>query len=166
MPDSLTVGTDTYILASAAAVFLAKYPGTAAGTAATEGELEAALRLAFDRLEALRWKGEPTDSAQGCQWPRSNLYDANGAALDSATMPTFLTQAQCWEALAILQRTADAGEVIRASLQRQGVTRFKAGDIEEQYGAPARFAGLESEQANRLVQFYLNRAPVMGNFLG
>lgn len=166
MADSLTVGTDTYILAGAAHELLLKYPATDAFTGAVELEQEAALRLAFERLEALRWKGNPTSDSQGCQWPRIYLYDINGAAIDSATMPDFLTAAQCWEALAIRQRAEDAGAVIREGLQRQGVTRAKFGDVEEEYGGRVRFAGLESEQAYRLIRNYLNRAPVMGNFFG
>ncbi|MHB9110959.1 MAG: DnaT-like ssDNA-binding protein [Armatimonadota bacterium] len=166
MADSLTVGTDTYLLASTAALFLVKYPGTTAFTGATEAEQEAALRLAFDRFEQLRWNGEPTDSAQGSQWPRMNLTDANGQTLDSGTMPAFLTQAQCWEALAIRKRIADLGADTREALQAQGVQRAKFGDIEEHYGDPRRFAGLESEQAYRLIQRYINRAPTLGNFLG
>lgn len=166
MPDSLIVGTDTYLLASTADTLLGKYPGTSAFTSATEADQEAALRLAFDRLESLHWRGYPTNSAQGCQWPRTYLFDANRAVIDSATMPDFLTQAQCWEALAIRKRVADLGAETREALQAQGVQRAKFGDIEEQYSDPRRFAGLESEQAYRLIQRYLNRAPTLGNFLG
>jgi len=166
MPDSLVIYTDTYLLASTADTFLAKYPGTSAFTGAVEADQEAALRLAYDRLESLRWRGQPVNSAQGCQWPRINLTDGNGATLASTSPPAFLTQAQCWEALAIRKRVDDLGADTREALQAQGVQRAKFGDIEEQYADPRRFAGLESEQAYRLIQRYLNRAPAMGNFLG
>ncbi|MHB9110989.1 MAG: DnaT-like ssDNA-binding protein [Armatimonadota bacterium] len=183
MPDSLTVGTDTYILASTADAFLLKYPGTTAFTGSTETEQEAFLRLACDRMEAMRWKGEPSDAdSQALQWPRINITTTNGITVDPDSIPDEIQRAQCWEALAIAQDTADTGAVTRESLQRQGVTNAKFGDVEERYGERRYFAGFQSRQAYLLASRYLNRGTVssgastalnggevrsaLGNFLG
>jgi hypothetical protein len=155
------VGTNTYATAAEADAYMATRLGATTWTAATADQRAQALIGAYQVLEALRWQGDPVDYTQPGQWPRTSLYDVKGEALDDETMPEFLRAAQAEEALALLQINADADAGARAALQMQGVRtiRVDRSNVEEQYGARPRKAGLYSVEAYRLIQPYLLRWP-------
>lgn len=136
MAATLVVGTDTYISAADADTWCGLRLAGAALTAASEADQEAALRQAFERLERLLYEGEPTDADQTAQWPRTGVYDFHGTALDDDVVPQCVKDAQCLEALALLDWDAlDAGRSTREDFQAQGVASVKLGDVTETYRA-------------------------------
>lgn len=135
---ALTVGTDTYLSVAEADTYFAGQLGAASWSAASAGQKEAALRMACTRLERLFYQGTPTSTAQALQWPRAGLYDLHGAALPSDEVPACVKDAQCQEALALLQWEArGAGDSERERLQAQGVAGAHVGDAQESYRPPA-----------------------------
>lgn len=161
----LTVGTDTYIAVADVTSWWAARLGGAAWAAASADNKEAALRMACERLERLHYAGEPTSSSQTLKWPRTDVYDFHGTALDDDTVPQFVKDAQCIEANELLLwNTRGAGHGDREELQRQGVVSLKAGgagEVSETWD-PARREDLArmalSPAAMQVLGPYLRRA--------
>jgi len=154
---ALTLYTNTYIasLAAAQAIFDERL-GATAWINAGDTERTQALIMAFRKLEAIKcWQGVPTTMTQSANWPRSYVPEPGsmvnaevvinvnyGATvpvyLDGATVPTFITQAQAEEALAILDHegyttSATPASNPRALLQAQGVRNVSIDGVSESY---------------------------------
>jgi hypothetical protein len=72
-----------------------------------------------------QWTGQPATATQRMSWPRLNMFDRNGNAIDSAVIPIDLKLAQCEFAgqLKVQDRTLD-NDVIT-----QGITAVRAGSV-------------------------------------
>lgn len=160
---ALVVGTDTYISVADCTTFFGTQLGAGAWTAASAGDKENALRMACARLERLLYDGDAYDASQTLRWPRSGIYDQHGTELTSSTVPQFVKDAQCWEALYLLQWSArGAGNSTREALQAQGVTSTKLGNVSEVYDRARADGPWRCDlgpAAFRLLSWYLRRVP-------
>lgn len=104
--------------------------------AADEAAREAALILAMDYLNGLRWKGRRAACGRLPAWPRLGVTDADGYAIPADAVPAAVVSAQCY-----LAGVAVSGGDLQPVLERGGaVRREKVGSLETEYcqGAPAR----------------------------
>lgn len=86
-------GAESYVSAAEYAAFHLAYYGTA--EAATEAVQEAALRRAAAYLDGLSWGGlKAHGRLQAMAWPRSWAADAEGFAIDAASVPKEVKEAQ------------------------------------------------------------------------
>lgn len=142
----------------------------AAWDAADAATRTVALRRAHARMERYHFAGVPAEAEQTARWPRSGLVDPHGQALDDTTVPQAVKDAQCEEAVWLVQSQAQAlGSSMREQLQAQGVTRVKRGDVEEQYDltrTQARSNTALGAEALALLAPYLLRTPAAVGGLG
>jgi hypothetical protein len=75
------------------------------------------------------WTGTPTTATQGLPWPRIGMFDRNGNAIDTATIPQDLKDAE--SEMAILAITTDI--LADNAVVVQGITSLKAGPVELQF---------------------------------
>lgn len=110
---------------------------------ATTGEKESALRQATQYLDdkyQSRWRGERALSSQALRWPRVNVYDDDGFAVSSTSIPAKLKQAVAVVALEVIGGTSlFVTETAAGSLSAK---RVKVGGIE----IAKEFAGSQSSQ--------------------
>jgi len=166
---ALTVGTDSYITVADATTWFGGRLGEVNWGAASADQKEDALRMACVRLERLHYQGEPGSSAQTLRWPRSGLVDQHSTELSSSAVPQFVKDAQCEEALYLLDWLLDhtfgrAGALTR---QREGIRAAKVGDVQEQYrpeGAPDALRSALGPRALEYLRPYLARYPPGGVF--
>lgn len=86
-------GAESYVSAAEYAAFHLAYYGTA--ETATEAVQEAALRRAAAYLDGLSWGGlKAHGRLQAMAWPRSWVADAEGFAIDAASVPKEVKDAQ------------------------------------------------------------------------
>lgn len=168
---ALTVGTNTYVTLTEADTYFSTHLQADAWTGATTGTRTAALLQACRALDRLHYVGFHPQRSQALQWPRygsttwtgsttfSGIVDNRGWDMPGGVVPQDIKDAQCEEALALLQMAADPDAISREMTQRQGVTRVQVGTTEETYGARQRPAGLLSGEARALLAPYLLRSP-------
>lgn len=110
--------------------------GNATFTAATIAAREAAVLRAMRYIEGnyrLRWKGRKVDIDQALAWPRYEVQDENGYAVDAYVIPQALKDALAEAALRELTTT----DSLRPDVDRTGVTRERVGPLEVEYGPGA-----------------------------
>ncbi|MDX1353758.1 MAG: DnaT-like ssDNA-binding protein [Thiomicrorhabdus sp.] len=141
---AVTVGTDVYIsLADADAYFTNRLYATT-WTGATDGNKEAALRMATIRLEQLDYVGlrADTDTPQALKWPRTSLPLIDGVDYSSdTTIPTQIANACAETALAILEND------ITTPNANSEYSRVKLSGMEVEY---------KSSQSNNTYNMQLN----------
>ncbi len=157
---ALIVGTNSYVSVADADTYFTERLGATAWTGATTGNKTAALLQACRTLERLRYIGSHPGSTQSLSWPREGATDPRGYGIASTVVPQAMKDAQCEEALALLQMAEDADAVSREMAQKQGIRDVVVGGVREVYGERRRLAGLLSEEAYALVRHYLLRSPV------
>ena len=131
-----------------------------AWTAASADEKAAALNMAQQKIESIRWKGRKYSEDQDLQWPRYvkvrgvwkiAVYDDTA---EDAVVPQFITDAVCEEALEIL-RTGDSQ---RRRMQNAGVSEFwLSSELKEKYNSNGSIkdTGLISWEAYNLVKNWI-----------
>lgn len=179
---TLVVGTNTYIsLADANSYFAARLQSDAWEAASTH-DREVALQQAtrgIERLEPAGWFGVPVNTpgtaAQPLQWPRYNVPNRRaggseiredylpidaGTVYDSATIPTPLEEATCEEALELLKRAQDPGDLPAQRDNRKGIKSISIGGGSVSYTPQPVFGGcLASPEAWDLVRELRRTAP-------
>ncbi len=83
-------------------------------------------------IDRENWLGQRTVSAQSLEFPRTGLTDKDGNAVDSATVPLAVEEANYELALALLNDAA----VQEADTTGSNVKRVKAGSAEVQFFRP------------------------------
>ena len=76
--------------------------GNSSWAAASEADRETAKRKAAQYLDlqfSQRWRGERANETQALAWPRSGVYDDDGYAIDSDSIPQKLKDAEAVAAL-------------------------------------------------------------------
>lgn len=147
---------NSYCTVEDAGTYFGERLGTSGWDNAGAPEKEKALIMAFRAMEKIHcWQGVPTVISQTANWPRAYVpkpgsvvnaevvINVNYGAtvpvyLDSATIPDFIVQAQCEEALAILNHegygtSATPTTNPRALLQEQGVRSVSIDGVSESY---------------------------------
>jgi len=90
---------DSYQSVADAGTYIGSYmtaANEAIWAALTTAEQELACRLATQYLDAVYgsvWRGYRTNEVQALDWPRSDVYDSDGYAVDNDVLPTALLQA-------------------------------------------------------------------------
>ena len=114
---------------------------TFTGGASTKSDLTkgAALILACRHIESgYLFKGRITASSQKLSWPRSDVYDKNGRAIDPLITPDAVKNAQCelaaqWIAADQLMPAATFMTKNDSDFTKGGVKRIKLGTLEKEY---------------------------------
>ena len=134
-----------------------------AWTAASADEKAAALNMAQQKIESIRWKGRKYSEDQDLQWPRYvkvrgvwkiAVYDDT---TEDAVVPQFRTDAVCEEALEILK----TGDSQRRRMQKAGVSEFwLSSEVKEKYNSSGSIkdTGLISLEAYNLVKNWIGGA--------
>ena len=158
---ALTVGTDTYISVADATTYLATQLGALSWADASAADREKALRMACERLERMHYQGERTADDQALAWPRTDVPGWDGADLESAAVPQFVRDAQCWEADYLLAwAVRGAGRSEAEELQAQGVKSVKMGDLSYAFEAAADpLARALGPRARAILEPYIAWAP-------
>jgi len=151
-----------YISVSDATVYfgVTKHLYGSAWTSSTNDEKAAALNMAQNRFESLRWKGRKYDQDQDLQWPRYvkirgtwQIAEWNSTT-EAAVIPQFIADAICEEALEILR----TGNSQRRRMQKQGVSEYwLSRELKEKYNSKGTIknTGLISLDAYILVQNWI-----------
>lgn len=131
---TLVVGTNTYITLAEANTYFADRLGIDAWTNATDDNKNKALLMACKIIDDQQYDGRPVSIVQSSAFPRYGLKNRQKQLLPSLSTPDDVKYAQAEQALYILEEysTFDASSE-RLQLQREGVTRIKINDYEEQY---------------------------------
>lgn len=94
---SASSSSESYASVAFGDTYVTNYLGNDSDWAsAAEGDKENALRVAtfyIDNRYRGRWKGTPTSTDQALAFPRIGLYDENGYAITSSTIPIVLQRA-------------------------------------------------------------------------
>jgi len=160
--------TDSYISAANATIYfgVTKHLYADAWTSASTDEKAAALNMAQNEFEALRWKGRKYDKTQDLQWPRYvksrgkwniAVYDDT---LETVVIPQFIKDAVCEEANELLV----SGNSQRRQLQRAGVSEFwMSKELKEKYNSSGNIktSGLISWTAYNLVKNWISGSVVI-----
>lgn len=133
--------SDSYVtLAEAAAYFAARF-GSDAWDDAVEADQEKALKQATRHLGRFRFVGTRSSPSQALAFPRAYPYNDDPERQSAAlAIPQTIKDAQCEEALSLLEAVADPGgdaTARRAALQAQGVTSFSLPGLSESYNPNA-----------------------------
>lgn len=139
-----TVGgstSDSYVtLAAAEAYFGARF-GSDAWDDAIEADQEKALKQAARHLGRFRYVGTRSTTTQALAFPRAYPYnDDPDLGSTALAIPQTIKDAQCEEALSLLEAAADPGGAAsarRTALQAQGVTSFSVPGLSESYSSNA-----------------------------
>lgn len=151
---AITVGTDTYVTVAEADTYLAQalHAGTTwsgAGTPTKEQALVTATRM----LERQTWVGTRAPLPPGpwlLDWPRSGVTDPDGNTVASDSVPTFIEDAECELALALLVDSS----VQTSESSGSNIAALGAGSARIEYFRPTaggRFPTIIQE----LIGFYL-----------
>ena len=118
---------------------------------ANETTREKALKEACKRVDRIRFNGKKLKDEQPLQFPRV-LGRVVGLSLQvSVGIPEEIKQAQCEEALALLER----GNSPRTKAQEQGVVSLRIGEMAEEYDRKVRPSRLHSIEAWELLKGYV-----------
>jgi len=114
---------------------------------------ERALKTATRMLDAMDWVGFKVDNDNSLRWPRSDVTDKEGYALDFSTIPLFLEQATAELALDLLE--ADASKTDSQSMAL--LKKAKLGALEAEWAVPdvADKATIQSD-VRTIISFYLD----------
>jgi len=150
---AVNVGTDSYVTLAEAEDYFDGKLHTSEWDNAGKTTKEKALKEACRRINRLAFKGEKADETQLLAFPRKmplfNRIGVIGFTTDTG-IPEEVKQAQCEEALALLER----GNSQRRKLQQEGVQSFTLGNMSETY-APGAGKGLLSQEARELLRPWL-----------
>ena len=84
---ALVVGTNSYVSVADAGTYYDDSLRNANWDALDSATQSAALIDATRMIDRLAWCGEKTSAAQALQFPRTGLFDINGTAVSSASVP-------------------------------------------------------------------------------
>jgi len=154
--------TDEYISVSDATTYFGstKHLYADAWSDATTDEKTAALNMAQQKIESIRWKGRKYSEDQDLQWPRyvkvKNVWKiaVYDETTEAAIVPPFITDAVCEEALEILR----TGNSQRRRMQKAGLSEFwLSSEVKEKYNSNGSIkdTGLISWEAYNLVKNWI-----------
>lgn len=103
--------------------------------AATADDKARTLVSATRMLDRQDWSGTKTDSAQALDWPRTGVVDADGIAVDSATVPDAVVDASIELAVALLANP----DLQAAQSGGKSVRRVDAKGVSVEFFAPESF---------------------------
>lgn len=136
--------------------------GPDAWNASTDDDAKArAVVAAFRYLETMRWQGTKTVSSQATQWPRTGVVDGYSVAVDTATVPTDVINAQ-YELAGIFM--ADP-TVYSALTSGSNVKRVAAKGVDVEFFRPTDVPGSSTKMpvvVQRMVGQYLGSAVSTG----
>jgi hypothetical protein len=126
---TVVAGADSYLSLADANTYHSSHGSPTAWASATNEAKEAALRYATMWIDGkFTWQGSITSESQVLDFPRSNVWDEQGRALGTNTIPQRLKDATAEMAL------AHVGAALNASLARGGqVRREQVGPIAIEY---------------------------------
>ncbi len=170
MPDEtiLEVGSNSYQEYADANAFFTERLTANAWENATVANRERALVMAYRAINRLpRFAGVPVAGAQTEPWPRRYVYDHQGNeypygdGTETEHYPLPLRQAQCLEALELLQRAADAGQDAAARDRARGISERRTSEgasVKYTDDAPVAGAALQSAEAWTLIRPLLSHS--------
>ena len=83
-------------------------------------------------LDRQRWQGAKTVDSQLIDWPRTGVVDAEGNAVDDATVPQDIIDGSFEFALMLITNT----ELVNADTTGSNIQRLKAGEVETWFFRP------------------------------
>lgn len=151
---AIVVGTNSYITeAEALTYFDGSSRAHAVWSAVPRENQCAALITATRLLERQTWQGEQTVAkpTQALAWPRTGVTDRYGDAVDSASVPQQIKDAQAELAFELSQDTDQETE----SSANSNTKRIKADTVEVEYFSPVRTAGRFPSVVQELIAEFL-----------
>ena len=150
---TLVVGTNTYITAANAEIYLGDSIRYATWSALSEAYKEQALISAARMLSRQKWQGTPNVEGQALSFPRSGLVDREGVTIPEEEVPTDVINAQCELAIALvakasIETTTDSSSNLKTA---------KAGSTSIEYFRPipgTRFPTIVNELIGYLLSGY------------
>jgi hypothetical protein len=160
----LTVGTDTYISLTDAALYLSNYYTSTdakytAWSALSDSDCEVLLRQALQIIDRQPFTGVKAFSTQTLAFPRAmhsdwmyalNYIDQNTGLYSQTAVPDAVKYAQCEIAITLAE-----GKSTRMDLQQQGVKSYSIGNLSETFGAFGATNRIPSAKAAALLKPYL-----------
>ena len=122
----ILVGVNSYLTTDEADAFFDDRLYVQAWTDSTTAQRESALIMAARALDGQHYAGGITDTSQAMAWPRQGVYDRERRAIDSATVPQAVKDAQCEVALGILNENPD-------DARDPAIKAMQAGSVSVQY---------------------------------
>lgn len=116
-------------LADADAYMATRFETAWTAAAGSDETRKKALVQATRQLDQLAWQGVKMSATQALEWPRDVQEEA------SDTIPPWLENACCEQALWILANSTTGGQDQRQELQAAGVTAYSIGGLSETFGA-------------------------------
>jgi len=101
----------------------------------SESDRNKALVSACRQLSRFKFRGTRETASQALPWPRLLQWDEQSEQIYNR-MPSEIKEANFEEALSLLQQ-GSAGQETRQQLQQQGVLKFQAGNLSEEFAAGA-----------------------------
>jgi hypothetical protein len=89
-----SASADSYASQAEATAYLAIRTTGTTWTSLASDVMDNYLRWAAIVLDTLGWRGYRTEETQALAWPRADIYDQDGYAVDDDAIPTWLKRAQ------------------------------------------------------------------------
>jgi hypothetical protein len=151
--------SNSYISLADADAYFATLLDGADWAAFTTDKRERALISATAVIERLQLRGKQYDrtTPQALHFPRATDYDAEGDCI----IPPAIQNAQCEQALWMLQQQAEPELFDRAALRAQGVTSMSLDGLSESYGGAQHADGLSPTVRAMLRPYIATAAHIM-----
>lgn len=111
---TIIVGTDSFISDSDADTYMTARVHVTEWTNADSATKEAALKQATQIIDAERFVGTITDTAQALAWPRAGVTDQEGREIADDAIPPAVANATAELALALIRQDLTRDDVQRA----------------------------------------------------
>jgi hypothetical protein len=108
-------------------------------------------------IERLQLRGDAATTTQALTFPRATDYDAVG----EYAIPVTIQNAQCEQALWMLQQQAEPELFDRTALRAQGVTSMSLDGLSESYGGALHADGLSAAVRAMLRPYVATAAHIM-----
>lgn len=118
---------NTYCTRAAATQYDDNHPQSGTTWSGASNDLkDQSLLMATQLLDQhIDWTGAPSDVIQVLNWPRTGMWDRNGNAMDSDSIPTELADATAEFARQIIAENRMADDAVST----KGITDLKAGPV-------------------------------------
>jgi hypothetical protein len=119
--------SNTYCTRADATQYDADHPqsGTTWSGASSDEKGQALLMATRLIDEHIDWTGAPSDTVQVLNWPRTGMWDRNGNAMDSDSIPTQLRDATAEFARQVIAADRMADDAVST----KGITNLQAGPV-------------------------------------
>ena len=118
---------NTYCTRAASTQYDDDHPQSGTTWSAASNDLKDQSLLMATRLmdEHIDWTGAPSDTIQVLNWPRSGMWDRNGYAMDSDSIPSGVSDATAEFARQIIAANRMADDAVST----KGITNLQAGPV-------------------------------------